>query len=114
MEGEEDFPLCDPRGQAHHRTRSGSLYPAAVGEGSEGGAEKGVWVPFSVGGGRAGATAPFWRAPSDWAPHLCSAQWSHTRSLSRLGSQFPGLSVGPCLGLPWWPEGSAIGVTGPG
>lgn len=38
---------------------------------------------------------------------------SHTRSLSRLGSQFPGLSVGPCLGLPWWPEGSALGVTGP-
>ena len=84
------MPVCSARRQAYHRAGSGSLYPAAVGEGSEGGAEKGVRVPrgaqspLSVGGGRAGATARFCRARSDWAPHLCSAQWSRTRSLSDL------------------------------
>lgn len=53
------------------------LVPWADREDPEGGAEKGVWVPrgaqspLGVGGGRAGAIAPCWQAPSDWAPHLC-------------------------------------------
>lgn len=39
-----------------------------------------------------------WQTSSDWAPHLCQSAVSRTRSLSLLGSQFPGVYISPCPG----------------
>lgn len=99
--GKETRP-CEPRCQAHRRARPGSLGPAAVGQGPE------VWV-VGVREPRHGFGEHRVTGPRTSA----SAQWSRTHSLSRPRQVPVPPAVCPSLpGAPWWPEGSAIGVTG--
>lgn len=85
------------------------LVPYGWGKAPESGAKKGVWVsqgaqsPLGVGGGRVGTTAPCWRSPSDWVPHLClRAVEPHPFAVLLRGPRF--------LGCVWATVRGAVGA----